>query len=298
MISGVGSPSPGSALAVAIAVRDKEALRTLMPKLVDSLGFKGASSLAQTERREDTELVSYANLFSYALIGNFVVFSSDPAAVRQIVDSYLKHETLSGDIHFKNFTRWQPRQLQGQVYVSPAMMESFKSLINQPNSLISEQTRAFLTRLSLTPQPITYALSNEGFGPLHEVHIPKNLVMMAVIGLSGETNPPPMVQNERMAMGMMYTIAWAEEEYKTAKGHGSYCTLDQLIESGMVPKDGIANYGYKFEVTISGDKFEVTAVPAEYGKSGTLSLFMDQSRVLRGADRSGASAIASDPAIH
>ena len=298
MISGVGSPSPSNAVAIAIAVRDKEALRTLMPKLIDSLGFKGASSFAQTERREDTELISYANLFSYAFIGNFIVFSSDPAAVRQIVDSYLKHETLSSDIHFKNFTRWQPRQLQGQIYISPSLMDGFKAMIQQPGTRMSDQTRAFLTRLSLTSQPITYALSNEGFGPLHEVHIPKNLVSMAVIGISGETNPPPMVQNERIAMGMMYTIAWAEDEYKTAKGHGSYCTLDQLIELGLVPKDGIANNGYKFELTVSGDKFEVTAVPAEYGKSGTLSLFMDQSRVLRGADRSGASAIASDPAIH
>jgi hypothetical protein len=298
MISGAESPTPSNAIAVAIAVRDKEALRTLMPKLVDSLGFKGASSLAQTERREDTELVSYANLFSYAFIGNFIVFSSDPAAVRQIVDSYLKHETLSSDIHFKNFTRWQPRQLQGQIYISPSLMESFKTMIQQPGTRMSDQTRAFLTRLSMTSQPITYALSNEGFGPLHEVHIPKNLVSMAVIGISGETNPSPMVQNERMAMGMMYTIAWAEDEYKTAKGHGSYCTLEQLIELGLVPKDGIGNNGYKFEVTVSADKFEVTAVPAEYGKSGTLSLFIDQSRVLRGADRSGASAIASDPAIH
>jgi len=39
-------------------------------------------------------------------------------------------------------------------------------------------------------------------------------------------------------------------------------------------------------------------VPAEYGKSGTLSLFIDHTRVLRGADRGGASAGASDPAIH
>jgi hypothetical protein len=107
-----------------------------------------------------------------------------------------------------------------------------------------------------------------------------------------------MVQNERMAMGLMYTIAWAEDEYKTAKGHGSYCTLDQLMGMGLVPKDGIGNSGYKFDVTITGDKFEVTAVPAEYGKSGTLSLFIDHTRVLRGADRSGASATSSDPAIH
>jgi len=298
MITGVESQSVSSAPAVAIAIRDKEALRTLMPKLIDSLGFKGASTFAQTERREDTELISYANLFSYAFIGNFIVLSSDAGVTRKIVDSYLKHETLAGDMHFKNYTRWQPRQLTGQAYLSPSLMESFKAWADQPGTRITDQTRAFLARLSMTAQPITYALSNEGFGPLHELHIPKNLVMMAVVGISGEFNPSPIVQNERMAIGLMYTIAWAEDEYKTAKGNGSYSTLDQLMEGGLVPKDGIEKSGYKFDVTISGDKFEITAVPSDYGKSGTLSLFMDQTRVLRGGDRSGASATASDPAIH
>jgi len=295
---GTDSESANSAIAVAIAVRDKEGLRALMPKLMDALGFKGASSLAQTERREDTELVSYANVFSYAFVGNFIVLSSSAAATRKMVDSYLKHETLSGDIHFKNFTRWEPRQLHGQVYISPSLMESLKMWGQQPGLPMTEQTRAFFNRLSMAAQPITYALSNEGFGPLHEVHIPKNLVLMAVAGISGEFNPPPMVQNERMAIGLVYTIAWAEDEYKNAKGHGNYGTLEQLIEAGLLTKDSMGNSGYKFDLTTGSDKFEVTAVPAEYGKSGTLSLFIDHTRVLRGADRGGASAGASDPAIH
>jgi len=292
------SQAANNAIVVAIGVRDKEGLRALMPKLIEGLGFQGANSLAQTERREDTELVSYANLFSYAFVGNFIVLSSNAAATRKIVDSYLKHETLSGDIHFKNFTRWEPRQLHGQVYISPSLMESLKMWGQQPGMAMTEKTRAFFNRLSMAAQPITYALSNEGFGPLHELHIPKNLVLMAVAGISGEFNPPPMVQNERMAMGLVYTIAWAEDEYKNAKGHGNYGTLEQLSEAGLLQKDTLGNSGYKFDLTISGDKFEVTALPAEYGKSGTLSLFIDQTRVLRGADRSGASANASDPAIH
>jgi hypothetical protein len=65
----------------------------------------------------------------------------------------------------------------------------------------------------------------------------------------------------------------------------------------MVPKKMIENSGYKFELTVSGDKFEVTAVPSEYGKSGTLSLFIDQTFALRGGDHSGAPATASDPPI-
>ena len=282
---------------LAIAVRDREALRTLMPKLIDSLGFKGASSFAQTERREDTELISYANLFAYAFIGNFLVISEDAATTRSLVDSYLKHETLASDIHFKNYTRWQPRQVYGQLYVSPALMESYKTWAAQPTTRISDQTRAFLTRVTTVAQPITYSLSNEGLGPLHEVHIPKSLVMMAVAGFSDAVNPPANVQNERMAIGMMYSIAYAQEQYKKNKGGGNCGTLEQLIAADLVPKELIEKSGYRFDVTVSGDKFEATAVPTEYGKTGSLSLFIDSTRVLRGGDRSGATASSSDPPI-
>jgi hypothetical protein len=203
---------------LAIAVKDKEALRALMPKIIEGLGFKGASALAQTERREDTEIVSYANMFSYAFVGNFLVISGEPASTRYVVDSYLKHETLSADVQFRNSTRWQPRPQQGQLYISSSLMEGYKSWAQQPSTVVSEQTRAFLVRASTTAQPITWSLSNEGLGPLHEVHIPKNLVLMAVAGISGESNPSPTVQNERTAIGLMYTIAQAEIAYKKTNG--------------------------------------------------------------------------------
>ncbi|MFN2493106.1 MAG: hypothetical protein ABR501_09520, partial [Pyrinomonadaceae bacterium] len=47
---------------IAIAVKDKEAVRRLIPKLIESLGFKGANLFAQTEKREETEITSYANV--------------------------------------------------------------------------------------------------------------------------------------------------------------------------------------------------------------------------------------------
>jgi hypothetical protein len=289
--------STNSAPVVAIAVKDKDGLRALMPKLLDNFGFKGASSLMQTERREDTELVSFANVFAYAFVGNFILISTDAASTRHVVDSYLKHETLSSDIQFKNSTRWQPRPLQGQIYISPALMEGFKSWANRPSAQISDQVRTFLTRASAVAQPITYSLSNEGLGPLHELHIPRNLILMAVVGISGEVNPTPIVQNERMAIGMMFTIVHGEDEYKKKNG-GAYGTLEELIAADLVPKDIIEKSGYKFDLTVNGDKFEVSAVPLEYGKTGRLSLFLDTNHTLRGGDKGGASASASDPPIY
>jgi hypothetical protein len=155
-----------------------------------------------------------------------------------------------------------------------------------------------MTRLNTPSQPITYSLSNEGLGPLHELHLPKNLVAMFVAGISGEINPTPTLQNERYAIGMMYTIAYAEQQYKSKKGGGACGTMEDLVAADLLPKDFIEKSGYKFEITASGDKFEATAVPLEYGKSGTMSLFINHTGVLRGGDHNGAVATASDPPIH
>jgi hypothetical protein len=95
----------------------------------------------------------------------------------------------------------------------------------------------------------------------------------------------------------MYSILYAEFEYKKQKGSGSFGTLEQLIDTEMVSKETIERSGYKFELTVGGDRFEVSAVPVEYGKGGTLSLYIDNTRVLRAADHNGASATSSDPPI-
>jgi hypothetical protein len=289
-------PSESKGPVLLIAVKDKEAVRALMPKLIDAMGFKGASSFGQTERREDTELVSFAGLFSYAFVGNFLVLSGSPATTRHIVDSYLKHEILSGDVQFKSYTRWQPRPAQAQVYISPVMMEGYKTWAEQPSTRVSDETRAILTRLSAVAQPITYSLSNEGLGPLHELHLPKNLVLMAVTGIAAESNPPPSLRNERAAVSMMYSLNHVENEYK--KTNGSYGTLEQLIAAELFSKEAAENSGYKFDITIAGEKFEVSAVPIEYGKTGKMSYFLDQTGILRGGDRNGGSANSSDPPVY
>ena len=284
------APSP----VVLISVKDKETARALVPRVIDGLGFKGASTLAQTERREDAEIISYGNALSYAFIGNFLVLSVDAAATRHVVDSYVNHQTLASDSHFRNSTRWQPRQVLGQVYVSPALMDSFKSWANEPTSLISDQIRELLVRLSPVAEPVTYALSNEGVGPLHELHVPKNLVLMMVASISTATNQSELMRNENMVRYMLTTIATSEGQYRANHGKGSYATLDQLIAEGMVHKESLDNVGYKIEVTVSGDKFEATAVPLEYNKTGRLSYFVDQSAIVRGGDHAGGPATAAD----
>lgn len=297
---GVTKPAPatsGPQPVIAISIRDKEALRTLIPKIIDAVGFKGASQLAQSEKRDDTELVTYANVISYAFIGNFLISSTDSKAVRYVVDSYLNHQTLAGNSSFRNYTRWQPRQLLGQVYVSPALMESYSGLSRDVNLLTNEVLRDFLSRLSPTPEPVTYAISDEGLGPLHELHVPKNLVMLLVAGIANESNQPPLARNEAIAQSALRMVVSAEATYHSTKGDGNYATLDQLMEQGLVPKDLLQKYGYKVEVSVVGTKFEATAVPVEYGKTGRMSFFIDESGVLKGADHGGGAASIADKPV-
>jgi hypothetical protein len=50
-------------------------------------------------------------------------------------------------------------------------------------------------------------------------------------------------------------------------------------------------------VILSGNKFEATAVPIEYGVTGTLSYFIDESGVLRGGDHGGGAATLADQPV-
>ena len=139
---------------VVLSLRDREGMRRMMPRILEGFAGKAASSLAQSEKREDTELVSIADLFAYAFVGNFLVIGLDAATTRYVVDSYLKGETLAANSHFKNYTRWQPRQVNGQLYLSPAFAESFKTWANSPSAHISDEARVFMTRVATIPNPL------------------------------------------------------------------------------------------------------------------------------------------------
>jgi len=290
-------PAPRSPFLV-VSVRDLEAAHRLVPKILEGFAGKAATSLAQTERRQDTELVSYGGEFGYAFIGNFFVLPTDVATVRHVVDSYLKGETLASDPHFRNSTRWQPRFIQGQVYVSPSLMEQFKDAGSNPRLRISDEARALIARLGADPQPITYSLSNDGMGTFHELHVPKSLIQLTVANIASGENPPETVKNERAAMTILWSISNEEREHKE-KNPTSFVSLEELIASDKLKKTKMDETGYKFDLRLTAEGFEVTAVPVEYGKSGKMSFFMDQTGMIRGGDHSGAPASASDePALY
>lgn len=280
-----------------ISIKDRDAARRLLPHVFEGFGIGAANLIAQTEKRGDTELVNYAGVFAYAFVGDFLVIS-EAATVRRVIDANVNNQTLSSNSAFRNFRRWQPRQILGEVYVSPALMEGYQDAIRQQSASKDEKIRDFLMQLSPTANAISYALTNEGFGEVHELHLPKNLIIAMVAGTTAamsamKEGSPEM--DEMMAESLLRMIASAESTYKETVGKGSYGSLDQLIEEKLIgPKEMFDHYGYKFEVTASGDHFEATAMPVEYGKTGKRSFFVDQTGVLRGDDHGGGPANALD----
>lgn len=286
--------TPDLSPVIAISLKDKEAFRRLLPKIIESLGFKGADLFAQTEKRDETEIVTYANAFSYAFVGDFFVFSPQPALTRHVVDSYLSHQTLSSDSSFRHATRWQPRQVQGQAYVAPSLIDLYYPLGTSTGSHDNDKMREVLSRVNPMIEPMTYALSNEGLGPLHEVHIPKNLLLLAIAGISSQASQSPLTTNESIAKSILRTVVAAEATFHATKGNGRYGSLDELVAEGLLSKDLTERYGYRIELAVLSNKFEATAVPLEYGKTGKMSFFVDESGVLRGGDHGGGAATISD----
>jgi hypothetical protein len=145
--------------------------------------------------------------------------------------------------------------------------------------------------------PLTYALSNDGQGPLHELHLPRNLVQLLIAGISNKAAQAPVQSNEAIARSALHSVAGAEASFQADKGKGHYGTLDELLSEGLLSKELIQRYGYTVELTVSGNKFEAIAIPVEYGRSGRLSYFIDESGVLRAGDHGGGAATVADQPI-
>ena len=72
---------------------------------------------------------------------------------------------------------------------------------------------------------------------------------------------------------------------------GMFVDLPALIRAGLMPQDlsGTDSTGYRFHITVAKDgrTYVAGAEPARYGRTGKLSFWMDQTGVIKGADRGG-----------
>jgi hypothetical protein len=102
--------------------------------------------------------------------------------------------------------------------------------------------------------------------------------------------------DEIAARGRLLAIVTAEAGYQATAPSGEYATLDELIAKGFITDPSAGKLArYRFEVKVTSRGFEATAVPEKYGVTGNRSFFVDETRVIRGADRRGEKATSSDP---
>ena len=139
------------------------------------------------------------------------------------------------------------------------------------------------------------------------------LLLLNLRELSQQWATSELEANEREAMAALRKIADEIGTYRRAFGK----LPETLAQLGPAPKEGISpdaaglldaelaagkKGGYEFRyqaVQPQGTEpgFELGAKPAEYGKTGLRSFFLDSSGTLRGGDKHGALATASDPLI-
>lgn len=114
----------------------------------------------------------------------------------------------------------------------------------------------------------------------------------------------PFVRNEKFAMRSLRTLVGAQATF-AATSDGGYGSLDNLAQAQLIETVLASGekYGYRFAVqTTNGTPtgsptFSITATPQRYRKTGRRSFYVDETGVLRGADKNGALADVSDPII-
>ncbi|HKS80011.1 MAG TPA: hypothetical protein VJR23_00770 [Candidatus Acidoferrales bacterium] len=138
------------------------------------------------------------------------------------------------------------------------------------------------------------------------------LVLIDIPQLSEQWAVQDLESREAAAADSLRAIADAVETYRRAFGK----LPDTLAQLGPAPKGQVSpdqaslldaqtaagekgGYRFRYRNASAADadtpSFELTATPAEYGKSGRKSFFMDTSGKIHAADKHGAMAAASDP---
>jgi hypothetical protein len=165
---------------------------------------------------------------------------------------------------------------------------------------------------------ITFGLVREG-GTWNLLSV--GLILLDIPSMAKQWEQADLESGEDNAIAALRTLATALETYRR-----SYGKLPDAIESlGPAPKGGIspetaglvdaelaagAENGYTIRYRIlpasgihseeeasQSERFELAASPAEYGKTGRRSFFLDSSGILRGADKQGGVANTRDPRI-
>lgn len=117
--------------------------------------------------------------------------------------------------------------------------------------------------------------------------------------------PAIIGQNEAQMIQGLRTYHSAQVTYQATTGNGDFGTLGALAQAGLIsPQLASGLYWQYTIVTVVTAQtstqpalFRIQTIPNSYGETGFRSFYLDQTGVLRGADKHGLPADANDPPI-
>src|SRR5260370_7535004 len=96
-------------------------------------------------------------------------------------------------------------------------MQGYQDEIRKQSATMDEKMRDFLMQLSPTSNAVSYALTNEGFGEVHELHVPKNLIIAMVAGTTAAMSALKQESPERNQMFATTAFRLLPSPYTTHK---------------------------------------------------------------------------------
>ncbi|HEX8294374.1 MAG TPA: DUF3352 domain-containing protein, partial [Pyrinomonadaceae bacterium] len=282
------------------ALNNPERVREILPRALVAFGFASAAAPQRAEKRKgfDIHTLGAGGGFSYAVVNNFLV-AGELKAVRHCVDSFDARQTLATANAYRDAVAWQAKQKLVHIYLSDTIMKATLEETRRRSGGSSDPAvRTLLAQLEAAETaPASYEATNEGDVVVHEVRVPVSLVRSYALAIAVSVKDGPVLLNEAQAFYALQRIVWAESAYKADRKKERFGTLEELFETNLLEKTFIENIEYRFEVEVVGDKFEVSATPKSYGKTGRRSFFADQTGTVRAADRKGQPATSDDPAV-
>jgi hypothetical protein len=280
-----------AAMVLLISVQNKEVVKAKILPVLEALGLRGRGEKAVTEKRGAFEISAY-NKVAVAFINNFLILTSDLPSMRRVVDAVATNQTLAATRDYHDYMRWQPRETLAQVYVSSAVIKSIYDGARQSAEKLDDDIKQFFSEFPFVAEPITYSATSDATGPVYELRLPKGFIAMLLAQFNSAEKSAQLFRNEHAAMSVLEKIKEAQSIYRNEKGR--YATIEELMEAGALEKDGLDGFGYKFEIRVAGGRYEALATPAEYGKTGLRSFYMDESGVLKAGDHGGRPASSAD----
>lgn len=132
------------------------------------------------------------------------------------------------------------------------------------------------------------------------------ILLFVILIFAGKGSAQGVSVNEKFALNSLQSIHGAEATFFSTTGAGNFASLQQLANEGYIGAALAAGekYGYRFSLTtapfIPGQsfaRFQVSAVPLRYGKTGKRSFYIDQSGGIHGEDHGGGPASVKDPFV-